>query len=59
MAENSSEILCLQGEERGFVELAGTFYSYPAIPKEWIRELARTSEIENLANRFHGKFYQS
>lgn len=36
--------------------LAGAYYGYEAIPKEWIHALARTSEIENLALRFHGKF---
>jgi ADP-ribosylglycohydrolase len=36
--------------------LAGAFYGYSSIPKEWIRILARTTEIENLALRFNGKF---
>ena len=36
--------------------LAGAFYGYSSIPKEWISILARTNEIENLALRFHGKF---
>jgi ADP-ribosyl-[dinitrogen reductase] hydrolase len=36
--------------------LAGTVYGYSSIPKEWIRILARTTEIENLALRFNGKF---
>jgi len=36
--------------------LAGAHYGYAAIPQEWIRVLARTSEIENLALRFQARF---
>jgi ADP-ribosylglycohydrolase len=35
--------------------LAGTYYGKEAIPKEWLRVLARLPEIENLAERFYHK----
>ncbi|RKZ29084.1 ADP-ribosylglycohydrolase family protein [bacterium] len=38
--------------------LAGTYYGYRSIPKEWIETLARKEDIKKLAERFYEKIYE-
>lgn len=35
--------------------LAGLLYGFESIPEEWISQLARHEDIEDLAERFAGK----